>query len=474
MNFSTTSLAVNLYGNSSLVRNLLTSQIDKRIYHSILETDNGNLKAVQQKKYDYLSAMLYSIKRNIDKNYISKNFIRNVGKFIANLEVSMAHDKDPARDNSDFVNEHGIEPPMFIVLSPTQKCNLNCTGCYASSNAQTAPSLPWEIVDNIAAEVHDDFNGRFITISGGEPFMYEDRGKTLIDLFRKYNDMFFLVYTNGTLIDEEMAKELESLGNVTPAISVEGFEEHTDHRRGKGTHKKIIQAFQTLRSAGVPFGISLTATSENIDAVLDEKFYNYYFEEQGATYMWEFQFMPIGRGNEVFDLMVQPEDRMKMYRIWEKMLSEKKYCIADFWNSGMLTHGCIAYGANRGHLYIDWNGNIMPCVFVPYYVDNVYELFQEGRSIGDALHSDFMKRGNEWQKKYGLNDKKNPGNWLRPCSIRDHYKNFRENIMTDDTQGENEEAEAILSDQKYYEKMLQYDEELKEIMDKIWEKEYLI
>ncbi|MCF8229424.1 MAG: radical SAM protein [Bacteroidales bacterium] len=465
-------LALDAYTHSKIVRNLITKSIDKRIHKSIVESDSENLTAVQQKKYDYLSALLYSIKRNIDKNYISNNFIKKTGAFISSLEVSMVEDKDPARDNSTFVEKYGMDPPMFIVLSPTQKCNLNCTGCYAGSRAATAPSIPFETVDKIVEEVHDSFNGRFITISGGEPFMYSDNGKTLIDIFEKYNDMFFLVYTNGTFFTKELSKRLEELGNVTPAISVEGYKEHTDKRRGKGVHQKIMKGFENLRNAGVPFGVSVTATSENVDVLLEEAFYDYYFEEQGATYMWQFQFMPIGKGNEVFDLVVQPDERVKMYRMWERMLKEKNYSIADFWNSGVLTHGCIAYGANRGYIYIDWNGNIMPCVFVPFYVDNVFELYSKGKSIGDALHSEFMKRGNNWQKEYGLNNKSQPGNWLMPCSIRDHFKDFRENILTKDAVPENQEAASIMN-KDYYEKMIRYDQKLEKLTSEIWEKEYL-
>ena len=70
----------------------------------------------------------------------------------------------------------------------------------------------------------------FITISGGEPFIRQD----LLDIFAAHNDMFFQVFTNGTLIDERMARTLSDLGNVLPAVSVDGWEKETDARRGPG------------------------------------------------------------------------------------------------------------------------------------------------------------------------------------------------------------------------------------------------
>jgi len=303
--------------------------------------------------------------------------------------------------------------------------------------------------------------------------MYKSQGKTLLDIFEKYNDMFFLVYTNGTLITPEIAERLGKAGNVTPAISVEGFEKETDERRGKGTHKKILQAFENLRNAGVPIGISVTATSKNADMLLKDEFYDYYFDEQGATYMWEFQLMPMGRSNQAFDLMVSPEKRVELYRKWEDLIKNKKYCVADFWNSGVLVNGCIAYGRRGGYFYIDWNGNIMPCVFVPYYVDNVYDLYNNGKGLVDALFSNFMKNGRQWIYNYGQATPEKPKNWLMPCSIRDHYANFRKNILPDHAKGETKEADESLKDPNYYKTLVQYDEKLEELTDDIWQEEYM-
>ncbi|MCD6113526.1 MAG: hypothetical protein J7J86_09730, partial [Bacteroidales bacterium] len=131
------------------------------------------------------------------------------------------------------------------------------------------------------------------------------------------------------------------------------------------------------------------------------------------------------------------------------------------------------YGRHGGYVYIDWNGNIMPCVFVPYYVDNIYKLYENGKTIADALNSKFMKNGREWQNKYGLDNLKFPDNWLMPCSIRDHYEIFRKSIITKDIKGEDAIAEEILDDQEYYDNLLKYDNKLESLSRKIWEEEYL-
>lgn len=454
------------------LRKILLKRIDRLIYQKLVEESTEDLQEVSIRKYQYFSAMLRCIMQNVNRGYVSKKVIRKILDVL--VGCNFVHtDKTSNQIEREYEQKFGELPPSFIVFSPTQKCNLKCIGCYAASNPASLATIPFQYVDKVMNEVHDTFGNRFTTISGGEPFMYRSQGKTLLDIFEKYNDMFFLVYTNGTLIDKELAGKLADRANVTPAISVEGFQKETDARRGPGTFNKILNAFDCLRAAGVPFGISVTATKENVDVLLKDEFYEYYFEKQGVCYMWQFQLMPVGRGKNEIHLMVTPEQRLKLYRKWEYLLAEKKYCIADFWNSGVLTEGCIAYGRKGGYFYIDWHGNITPCAFVPYYVDNIYQLYNNGKSLVDALFSNLMVNGRNWQRKYGLDDCKKPDNWLMPCSIRDHYETFINKVLTSDAKPEDKNAREALQSQEYFNILKNYDGRLQQLTSEIWQKEYL-
>jgi MoaA/NifB/PqqE/SkfB family radical SAM enzyme len=458
--------------NHKHLRKLFVKRADDYIYKNIVNDDSEDLQQVQLKRYQFLSAMLHCVVRNIDKGNVSAEIIRKIVDVLVENNL-IREDLSYNQAMEKFEEKYGEPPPTFIVFSPTQKCNLNCIGCYASSTSKTAATIPYPIVDRVVGEVHDSWGSRFMTISGGEPFMYKSEGKTLLDIFKKYSDMFFLVYTNGTAINEEVAAELAKSANATPAISVEGFEKETDQRRGAGIHKKILKAFEYLRQAGVPFGISVTATSKNVDLLLKDEFYDFYFAEQGACYMWQFQLMPIGRGKDEIDLMVNPQKRVQLYRKWEKLLSEKRYCLADFWNSGVLARGCIAYGRSGGYIYIDWNGNVTPCAFIPYYVDNIYDLYNSGKTLSDALFSDFMKNGRKWQNEYGLDNWKEPNNWLMPCSIRDHYEIFRNSVLPKYARPEDQKAKEALESLEYFQILKNYDKELQGLTEKIWKNEYL-
>jgi len=458
--------------NHRQLRKLLAKKMDDYIYKNMVSDASEDLKQVQIRRYQYLSAMLRCVNASMDKGYVSPEIIKKIiNVFVQNNLVGEDQDYSQAAEN--FKDKYGEYPPTFIVLSPTQRCNLKCIGCYASSAADTSAAIPYSYVDRIVGEIHDDWGCRFVTISGGEPLLYRSEGKTLLDIYRKYDDMFFHAYTNGTVINEEIAQELAKCANVTPAVSVEGFEQETDQRRGHGTFKKILEALGHLRQVGVPFGISVTATSKNVDLLLTDEFYDYYFQEQGACYMWQFQLMPIGRGKDELELMVVPEKRVELYRKWEKLLTEKKYCLADFWNSGVLARGCIAYGRSGGYIYIDWHGNVTPCAFIPYYVDNIYDLYDSGQTLTDALFSDFMKNGRKWQREYGLDNWKKPNNWLMPCSIRDHYEIFRKSVLPENVKPEDEKAKEALESPEYFGMLKNYDKELQRLTEKIWESEYL-
>ena len=91
------------------------------------------------------------------------------------------------------------------------------------------------------------------------------RKKDIIRLCEDHPDCVFSTFTNGTLIDEAFADEMLRVKNFVPAISIEGFEEATDSRRGNGTYQKIIRAMNILKEKKLPFGISCCYTSANAE-----------------------------------------------------------------------------------------------------------------------------------------------------------------------------------------------------------------
>jgi len=124
-------------------------------------------------------------------------------------------------------------------------------------------------------------------MSGGEPFAYPH----LFEIAEKHNDMAFMIYTNGTLITDEVADKIVELGNIAPAISLEGWKEQTDARRGEGVFDKVVSAMNRLHSRGALFGVSLTITRENYKEVTSDEFIEFLINK-GAIYGWSFHYIP--------------------------------------------------------------------------------------------------------------------------------------------------------------------------------------
>lgn len=451
-----------------VIRKPILSVVDKSLFKNYPKFNRYNRPIkVQEDKASIVSSMLHAVDRGLSQGTISRNVWR---KFFMSFASIYAYDDGRAET---FAKEYGIDPPGFLTISPAALCNLKCSGCYANSSSEKKRKLEYKTVSKIIREQKELWGSNFTVISGGEPLLWTDEGKAVFDLAKEHSNTFFLMYTNGTLITPEMAQKFAEVGNITPAISVEGFEEETDKRRGKGVHKKIIQALENLKNAGVPYGISVTITRENVETIMSDNFFDYYLNKQGALYCWMFQYMPIGR-DVSFDSMITPEQRISLYKkTWELIRKEKMF-IADFWNCGTTSNGCISAGIHGGYLYIDWNGNVMPCVFNPYYTHNINEIYANGGTLNDALFSPLFEGIRKWQDGYAFKTTPDQmGNVIAPCAIRDHFEMLYPLLCESGAKGADEQAEQAINDDNFRDRLLEYGKHFDNLSNNIWEHEYL-
>ncbi|MGM9590714.1 MAG: radical SAM protein [Faecousia sp.] len=288
--------------------------------------------------------------------------------------------------------------PWAILMDPTSACNLHCTGCWAAEYGNKL-NLSFEELDNIIVQGKE--LGTYVYIySGGEPLV---RKNDLIRLCEKHSDCAFLAFTNGTLIDDAFADEMLRVKNFVPAISIEGFEEATDFRRGKGTYQKVIAAMERLKARKLLFGISCCYTSKNVDVIGSEEYFDAMID-MGAKFAWLFTYMPIG-ADAVPELMATAEQRKFMYERIHEFRKTKALFTMDFWNDGDAVGGCIAGG--RGYLHINANGDVEPCAFIHYSDSNIRE-----KTLLEAYQSPLFMA---YRKGQPFNE-----NMLRPCPVLDN------------------------------------------------------
>ena len=321
-----------------------------------------------------------------------------------------------------FEAERGFYPPDAMLISPTMRCNLNCYGCYAGVYPEE--DLPYGVLDRVVGECKE-MGIHLVLMTGGEPFLRKD----LFDLFEKHGDTIFQIYTNATLIDEKMMDRFVTLGNVVPAISLEGLKEETDGRRGTGQFDRMVKVMDGLREAGIFFAVSTTQTSRNTDVLTSDAFIDF-LVEKGCILIWNFHYVPIGREPDL-SLMATPEQRNRMRERLVYFRATKPMLFVDFWNDGCLTQECIAAG--RKYFHINARGDVEPCVFCHFASDNIKE-----KSLLEALNSPLFR---EIRSHQPFSE-----NYFRPCLLMDHPQQGREFALQLAKYFTHEGAERLFTD----------------------------
>ena len=366
-------------------------------------------------------------------------------KLISNLIFNHIVHGSCIRD--EMGTKYSTHIPFLVLISPTYECNLECKGCYSALYGDRYHYTEDEMFDIV--QQFYDLGVRFFTFTGGEPFVY----KPLMKLFEHFDDCYFMVFTNGTMLTESRVNKLAKLGNVAVTISIEGFEEMTDWRRGQGTYQKILTAYERLNAAGVLCGASVMATSKNHEQICDPSFWDFMIETLGIRYAWVFQYMPIGR-DATMELVPTAEQRYDRFHFLEALRKSGRLAfLADFWNHGFLVNGCMSGGAN--YLHINAKGGAEPCVFQQYATDNVRE-----KRIVDILKSPFFEG---YKRQIPFND-----NLMQPCPIIDNPGRFREHIKKHGAQPQHDGSDSYF---KFADELNSLAAEWQKYAIKIWDEE---
>jgi MoaA/NifB/PqqE/SkfB family radical SAM enzyme len=176
--------------------------------------------------------------------------------------------------------------PPFMFIALTNTCNLRCHGCWVEKEG-TAHFLDATDLDRII-DTGKRQRAYYYTLLGGEPFLF----KGIWEVFERHRDCYFQVITNGMLFTAENVRRLVAAGNVTPLVSLDGFRDENDRRRGAGVFDSALAGLERLRRAGVLFGVATTATGPNLEQVMSDDYVRF-FIDRGALYLWYYVYRPM-------------------------------------------------------------------------------------------------------------------------------------------------------------------------------------
>ncbi len=285
--------------------------------------------------------------------------------FLAGYAVNAAK----AAKTRHVFEQKGEHIPPFLIASITNVCNLQCAGCYARASSScsdredrdTLSADEWGVVFKEARELGISF----ILLAGGEPMVRKD----IIEQAAIYKEIIFPVFTNGTVIEEEYLQFLDRHRNLIPVLSMEGEENTTDGRRGKGIYQKVINTMLAMKKKGILFGTSITITKENKEEVTSVDFLDK-LNQKGCRLVFYVEYVPVSDNTEA--LALEQSDRVYL----DNRLNSLRECFQDmifisFPGDEEGAGGCLAAG--RGFFHINARGGAEPCPFSPYSDCNVKE-----------------------------------------------------------------------------------------------------
>jgi radical SAM protein with 4Fe4S-binding SPASM domain len=266
--------------------------------------------------------------------------------------------------------------PLVLSWNVTRKCNLKCSHCYINA-------APREYTDELTTEEGKrlidqicEVSHPLLILSGGEPLLRKDIYE-LIE-YGTGKGLRMGLGSNGTLIDDSVAKKLKQSGIKTVSISLDSHipDHHDDFRGIQGSWQKAINAIKALRANDVLVQVNTTLTQQNYDEIDDIMSMA---EKLGVENFHLFFLVPTGRGKKIADItpaMYEEMIKNTFAKTARHKLNVKPSCAPQFMRIAkdmnldmrQWVRGCMA-GLYYCRVYP--NGEITPCPYLPIKLGNV-------------------------------------------------------------------------------------------------------
>lgn len=273
--------------------------------------------------------------------------------------------------------------PINGTFELTPLCNMNCDMCFVRLNADEMHKQGrLRTVDEwlrVANEMKNE-GVIFILLTGGEPLLYPDFKKLYLEL-RKMG-MIVTINTNGTLIDEEwadfFAQNLPRRINIT--LYGTSRDQYTHLCHYSDGYEKALHAIQLLNKRNVPVKMngSLTAINKenrfelvelakSMNTYLKIDTYMYPVErERNKPFNQQSRLTPYDAAKEKVEILKQEHSEEEFIEIAKEFISLTEVDSADD------TH--VHCRAGRSSFAINWQGQMMPCLFLNTLSVPVFEM----------------------------------------------------------------------------------------------------
>lgn len=278
------------------------------------------------------------------------------------------------------------EIPITGAIELLPLCNMNCDMCYIRLSKEEAEKISKIMTADEWIEVAKQMKEAgtlFVLLTGGEPFLYKDFKKVYNAL--KNMGIIITINTNGTLIDEEIANMLKKNKPRRVNVTLYGAsnEAYADICKNPKGFDQTINAIRLLkeRNIDVKMNVSLIEKNKNELPLMFEIAHKLDVPIDVDTYMY-----PKTKGTKSdFDLQcrLNPKEAANIdIAIRYNTETEKSFMKnrIDFLNKYEYAKYVkppqqipMQCRAGKSSFWIDWKGNVTPCVFMENISINVFE-----------------------------------------------------------------------------------------------------
>ena len=152
--------------------------------------------------------------------------------------------------------------PKWIAWEITRRCNLKCVHCRSSSEleVQGHPDFSLDEAKRVLDDIHS-YADPVMVLSGGEPLLRKD----VFDIasYGTGLGMRMCLATNGTLVNEEVCRNIKESGIKMVSLSLDGStaEVHDNFRNQPGAFDGTMNAIRLFNEHGIQFLINSSFTT---------------------------------------------------------------------------------------------------------------------------------------------------------------------------------------------------------------------
>jgi len=236
----------------------------------LLNFKSGACYDLTREQFDFLTQLNGQSTIETILNQFDVDSQRVIKEFLVNLRAIDALRFTTEKIFRELPQE--VVPDIWLQavhLENSSRCNLRCAHCYQGNQYPVTENISFDDIRRVADEMKA-IQVQGVSVSGGEPFCQSDIFD-IVHLFEEREIRIISFFTNGTLLNEMMAKKILNLKNqpvmfisldaITPkGMIFRGLNETT----GEIALKHILSSIEMLKANGLRVVVNTVMNIHNV------------------------------------------------------------------------------------------------------------------------------------------------------------------------------------------------------------------